>query len=134
MAADLRVVFIKLADRLHNMRTLQYLSEDKQQRIAQETMEIYVPLAHRLGIYELKWEMEDLAFRYLNPDEYRRLAGLVAAKRAEREAFVKSTMSRFRSCSRKKASTRRCRDAPRTCTASTARWCSKGKPLRRSTT
>ena len=92
MAADLRVVFIKLADRLHNMRTLQYLSEDKQQRIAQETMEIYVPLAHRLGIYELKWEMEDLAFRYLNPDEYRRLAGLVAAKRAEREAFVQKTI------------------------------------------
>jgi len=93
MAADLRVVLIKLADRLHNMRTLQYLSEDKQQRIAQETMEIYVPLAHRLGIYELKWEMEDLAFRYLNPDEYRRLAGLVAAKRAEREAFVKETIN-----------------------------------------
>ncbi|MEN6550545.1 MAG: bifunctional (p)ppGpp synthetase/guanosine-3',5'-bis(diphosphate) 3'-pyrophosphohydrolase [Candidatus Cryosericum sp.] len=95
MAADLRVVFIKLADRLHNMRTLQYLSEDKQQRIAQETMEIYVPLAHRLGIYELKWEMEDLAFRYLNPDEYRRLAGLVAAKRAEREAYVKSTIEQI---------------------------------------
>ncbi len=93
MAADLRVVLIKLADRLHNMRTLQYLSEDKQQRIAQETMEIYVPLAHRLGIYELKWEMEDLAFRYLNPDEYRKLAGLVAAKRAEREAFVKETIN-----------------------------------------
>ncbi|HWQ21645.1 MAG TPA: bifunctional (p)ppGpp synthetase/guanosine-3',5'-bis(diphosphate) 3'-pyrophosphohydrolase, partial [Clostridia bacterium] len=93
MAADLRVVLIKLADRLHNMRTLQYLSEDKQHRIAQETMEIYVPLAHRLGIYELKWEMEDLAFRYLNPDEYRRLAGLVAAKRAEREAFVKETIN-----------------------------------------
>ena len=92
MAADLRVVLIKLADRLHNMRTLQYLSEDKQERIAQETMEIYVPLAHRLGIYELKWEMEDLAFRYLDPDEYRRLAGLVAAKRAEREAFVKETI------------------------------------------
>ncbi|RIE09541.1 bifunctional (p)ppGpp synthetase/guanosine-3',5'-bis(diphosphate) 3'-pyrophosphohydrolase [Candidatus Cryosericum odellii] len=95
MAADLRVVLIKLADRLHNMRTLQYLSEDKQQRIAQETMEIYVPLAHRLGIYELKWEMEDLAFRYLNPDEYRRLAGLVAAKRAEREAFVKETIGQI---------------------------------------
>ncbi|RIE06082.1 RelA/SpoT family protein [Candidatus Cryosericum terrychapinii] len=95
MAADLRVVLIKLADRLHNMRTLQYLSEDKQQRIAQETMEIYVPLAHRLGIYELKWEMEDLAFRYLNPDEYRRLAGLVAAKRAEREAFVKETIDQI---------------------------------------
>lgn len=95
MAADLRVVLIKLADRLHNMRTLQYLSEDKQQRIAQETMEIYVPLAHRLGIYELKWEMEDLAFRYLNPDEYRRLAGLVAVKRAEREAFVKETINQI---------------------------------------
>jgi len=95
MAADLRVVLIKLADRLHNMRTLQYLSEDKQQRIAQETMEIYVPLAHRLGIYELKWEMEDLAFRYLNPDEYRRLAGLVAAKRVEREAFVKETIDQI---------------------------------------
>jgi GTP pyrophosphokinase len=95
MAADLRVVLIKLADRLHNMRTLQYLSEDKQQRIAQETMEIYVPLAHRLGIYELKWEMEDLAFRYLNPDEYRRLAGLVAAKRAEREASVKETIDQI---------------------------------------
>lgn len=95
MAADLRVVFIKLADRLHNMRTLQYLSEDKQQRIAQETMEIYVPLAHRLGIYELKWEMEDLAFRYLNPNEYRRLAGLVTAKRAEREAFVQKTIEQI---------------------------------------
>ncbi|MCX6097437.1 MAG: bifunctional (p)ppGpp synthetase/guanosine-3',5'-bis(diphosphate) 3'-pyrophosphohydrolase [Caldiserica bacterium] len=95
MAADLRVVLIKLADRLHNMRTLQYLSEDKQQRIAQETMEIYVPLAHRLGIYELKWEMEDLAFRYLNPDEYRRLAGLVAAKRVEREAFVRETIEQI---------------------------------------
>ncbi|MHB8072024.1 MAG: RelA/SpoT family protein [Candidatus Cryosericum sp.] len=95
MAADLRVVFIKLADRLHNMRTLQYLSADKQQRIAQETMEIYVPLAHRLGIYELKWELEDLAFRYLNPEEYRRLASLVAVKRAEREAFVKETIDQI---------------------------------------
>ena len=95
MAADLRVVLIKLADRLHNMRTLQYLSEDKQQRIAQETMEIYVPLAHRLGIYELKWEMEDLAFRYLDPGEYRKLAGLVTVKRGEREAFVKETISRI---------------------------------------
>lgn len=97
MAADLRVVFIKLADRLDNMRTLQYLSEDKRQRIAQETMEIYVPLAHRLGIYELKWELEDLAFRYLNPDEYARLAGLVAAKRAEREAFVQKTIVQIQS-------------------------------------
>jgi len=95
MAADLRVVFIKLADRLHNMRTLQYLTPDKQQRIAQETMEIYVPLAHRLGIYELKWELEDLAFRYLDPEEYRRLAGLVAVKRAEREAFVEETIEQI---------------------------------------
>lgn len=95
MAADLRVVLIKLADRLHNMRTLQYLPEEKQQRIAQETMEIYVPLAHRLGIYELKWELEDLAFRYLDPEDYRRLARLVAVKRGEREAFVKSTIEQL---------------------------------------
>jgi len=88
MAEDLRVVFIKLADRLHNMRTLAALTPDQQQRISQETMEIYAPLAHRLGIWELKWQLEDLAFSYLQPHKYRRVARLVAARRTQRETFI----------------------------------------------
>ena len=88
MAEDLRVVFIKLADRLHNMRTLDALSPEKQHSIAQETLEIYAPLAHRLGIWELKWQLEDLAFRYLESEKYRQIANLVAARRAQREGFI----------------------------------------------
>jgi len=88
MAEDLRVVFIKLADRLHNMRTLSALSPDKQHSIARETLEIYAPLAHRLGIWELKWQLEDLCFRYLEPENYRRIAKLIAAKRTHRESFI----------------------------------------------
>jgi guanosine-3',5'-bis(diphosphate) 3'-pyrophosphohydrolase len=88
MAEDLRVVFIKLADRLHNMRTLNALSPEAQHSIAQETLEIYAPLAHRLGIWELKWQLEDLSFRYLEPKKYRQIANLVAARRARREAFI----------------------------------------------
>ncbi len=88
MAEDLRVVFIKLADRLHNMRTLDALSPEKQRTIGQETLEIYAPLAHRLGIWELKWELEDLSFRYLEPEEYRRIADLIDARRAQRESFI----------------------------------------------
>jgi GTP diphosphokinase / guanosine-3',5'-bis(diphosphate) 3'-diphosphatase len=88
MAEDLRVVFIKLADRLHNMRTLRYLPRERQLAIAQETLEIYAPLAHRLGIWELKWQLEDLAFSFLEPQEYQHIAKLVDAKRAQREKFV----------------------------------------------
>ncbi len=88
MAQDLRVVFIKLADRLHNMRTLGVLSPEKRRQIAQETLEVYAPLAHRLGIWQLKWQLEDLAFRYLEPREYHRIARMVATKRAQRESFI----------------------------------------------
>jgi guanosine-3',5'-bis(diphosphate) 3'-pyrophosphohydrolase len=88
MARDLRVVIIKLADRLHNMRTLWALAEDDQKRIARETMEIYAPLAARLGIWELKWQLEDLAFRYLEADQYKLVAEMLDAKREVREKYV----------------------------------------------
>jgi GTP diphosphokinase / guanosine-3',5'-bis(diphosphate) 3'-diphosphatase len=88
MAEDVRVVFIKLADRLHNMRTLDALPKERQLKNAQETLEIFAPLAHRLGIWELKWQLEDLAFRYLQPQEYQRLARLIDVKRTEREKFI----------------------------------------------
>ncbi len=88
MAEDLRVVFIKLADRLHNMRTLDALTPDKQRSISQETLEIYTPLAHRLGIWELKWQLEDLAFQYLELEKFHRIVTLLAARRAQRENFI----------------------------------------------
>jgi len=88
MAEDLRVVFIKLADRLHNMRTLYALSWEKQRSIAQETAEIYAPLAHRLGIWELKWQLEDLSFRHLQPKKYHHISKLIAGRRTERESFI----------------------------------------------
>ena len=87
-AEDLRVVFIKLADRLHNMHTLGALSPEKRRSIAQETLEIYAPLAHRLGIWQIKWQLEDLAFRYLEPRQYHKVARLIATRRTQREAFI----------------------------------------------
>lgn len=85
MAKDIRVIMIKLADRLHNMRTLRYLDEDSRRKNAQETMEIYAPLAHRLGISKIKWELEDISLRYLDPEAYYDLVDKVAKKRRQRE-------------------------------------------------
>src|SRR5918998_1269334 len=91
MSRDVRVIIIKLADRLHNMRTLAYLKRETQLRKATETLEIYAPLAHRLGIYSLKWELEDLSFATLHPRRYAEIKRLVAARRADREAFINGT-------------------------------------------
>lgn len=88
MAQDLRVVIIKLADRLHNMRTLWALDRARQLRISKETIEIYAPLAARLGIWEMKWQLEDLAFRYLQPEQYKRVAEMLEIKRTVREQYV----------------------------------------------
>ncbi len=96
MAEDVRVVVIKLADRLHNMRTLQFLPEDKQLRIARQTMEIYAPLAHRLGMWQIKWELEDLSFKYTEPEVYRKLADLLTDRRRARESFINKSIGILR--------------------------------------
>ncbi|MBI4328318.1 MAG: bifunctional (p)ppGpp synthetase/guanosine-3',5'-bis(diphosphate) 3'-pyrophosphohydrolase [Chloroflexi bacterium] len=88
MAQDIRVVLIKLADRLHNMQSLGALPPERQRRIAQETLDIYAPLAHRMGMWEMKWQLEDLAFRHLEPEKYREVADLLASKRKEREEYI----------------------------------------------
>jgi guanosine-3',5'-bis(diphosphate) 3'-pyrophosphohydrolase len=88
IAKDARVILIKLADRLHNMRTLDWLPPEKRRRIAQETRDLYAPLAHRFGMAKVRWELEDLAFKHIEPEEYRALAKLVAAKRGQREALI----------------------------------------------
>lgn len=96
MAKDIRVVVIKLADRLHNMRTLGHLPDDRQKTIAEETLNVYAPLAHRLGISKVKSELEDIAFRVLNPQEYRAIADSIAQKKGEREARIQAVMERLK--------------------------------------
>lgn len=89
MVKDVRVILVKFADRLHNMRTLEFVSPDKQRRIAQETLEIYAPFAHRFGLGKVKWELEDLSFKYLNKEAYEELARKLKAKRKDRESYIK---------------------------------------------
>ena len=96
MAKDIRVILIKLADRLHNMRTLNYMTPEKQREKAQETLDIYAPLAHRLGISKIRSEMEDLCFKYLNPDAYFDLAAKIQKKKEERDQFVQSRVQELR--------------------------------------
>ena len=88
IAKDVRVILIKLADRLHNMRTLDWLAPEKRRRIAQETRDLYAPLAHRFGMAKMRWELEDLAFKHLESEEYKALAKQVAQKRGEREGLI----------------------------------------------
>jgi len=96
MVEDVRVVLIKLADRLHNMRTLRHLPEERRRRIARETMDIFAPLANRLGIWQLKWELEDLSLRYLEPEEYKRIAKLLDERRVDRERYIEDVVARLR--------------------------------------
>ena len=96
MGKDIRVILIKLADRLHNMRTLKYLTRDRQIANAKETIELYAPLANRLGMYSLKWELEDLSFKYLYPEDYREIVEGLDRKREERLAFIEKIMEQIR--------------------------------------
>ena len=96
MGKDIRVILIKLADRLHNMRTLKYLKRDRQIANAKETRDLYAPLANRLGIYSLKWELEDLSFKYLEPEEYHELVEGISKKREERTKFIEKIMADIR--------------------------------------
>jgi GTP diphosphokinase / guanosine-3',5'-bis(diphosphate) 3'-diphosphatase len=95
MTSDIRVVLIKLADRLHNLRTLEYLHSEKRKRIAQETLEVYAPIAHRLGMSKVRSELEDLSFQYLEPEEYKRLKEEVESRRASTEAFIEEVKARI---------------------------------------
>ena len=95
MTSDIRVVLVKLADRLHNMRTLEYLRAEKRKRIAQETLEVYAPIAHRLGMSKIRAELEDLSFQYLEPEEYKRLKEEVESRRASTEAFLEEVQARI---------------------------------------
>jgi GTP diphosphokinase / guanosine-3',5'-bis(diphosphate) 3'-diphosphatase len=128
MAQDARVITIKLADRLHNMRTLEHLRTDKRRRIALETREIYAPLAHRLGMAQIRWELEDLAFKHLEPDAYRELAKKIADRRRSGRSTSRRCARRSRRSCATPASRARSTAGRSTCGRSTARWCSAAGP------
>ena len=121
MATDMRVILIKLADRLHNMRTIDAMPKQKQMEKARETLEIYAPIAHRLGIHAIKWELEDLAFATLHPRKYQEIKGLVAQQRDEREGYVSEAGEYLARELKESASRPRSPAAPSTSTRSTRR-------------
>ena len=135
MAKDIRVILIKLADRLHNMRTLSYLGKEKQIQKAKETLEVYAPLAHRLGIESIRWELEDLAFATLHPRKYAEIQRMVAQRRADRERDMEEARAiladELRRCGHRGGDRR---VGPSTSTPSTTRWSARARSSTRSTT
>ena len=135
MAEDVRVILIKLADRLHNLRTIEYLGKQKQIQKSKEALEVYAPLAHRLGIHALKWELEDLAFQTLHPRKYAEIKTMVAERRADREGHVARGCRRpAAASSRRSTSPSTSRAARSTSTRSTTRWPARAASSTRSTT
>ena len=135
MAQDVRVILIKLADRLHNLRTIEYLGKQKQVQKAKETLEVYAPLAHRLGIHALKWELEDLSFQVLHPRKYAEIKAMVADRRADREAQVEQGRGDAAGASSRRPTSRPTSPGARsTSTRSTTRWPRRAASSTRSTT
>ena len=132
MADDPRVVLIKLTDRLHNVRTLDGVAAEKQRRVARETLEIYAPLAHRLGIWQFKWELEDKAFRYLHPEKYEDIKRQLNVRREVREKIIQRVMTRLRQELAKEAIEATSPGGPSTSTRSTARWSARASRWTRS--
>ena len=135
MARDVRVVIVKLADRLHNMRTLGPLAKQKQLQNARETLEVYAPIAHRLGIHPIKWELEDLAFATLHPRRYAEIEAIVSQRRADREEDVAEAARILDEALRDVAHhAPRSSAAPSTSTRSTRRWRGAARSSTRSST
>ncbi len=130
MGEDVRVVLIKLADRLHNMRTLGYMPEQKRRRIAQETLDIFAPLANRLGIWQIKWELEDLAFRYVNPEKYKEIAENLAERRADRERRLRISSNTFTRSWHRPEFMWKLPDDPSISTLSTVKWSKRANRLK----
>ncbi len=128
MNSDVRVVFIKLADRLHNMRTLGAFPEAKRRRIAQETLDIFAPLANRLGIWQIKWELEDLGFRYTNPEKYKEIAEQLAVRRESRRVRSRTSSMPSQNCSKMPISRRSYPAVPSTSIQFTKKWSRRVNP------